>query len=86
MRNICTVLNLISIIAAVLLSFKVIQLRSKCTVERANLTKLISKIQNLRRENEILKAQYYRYLSPESVDKNTKNLLILKDNEVYYLK
>ncbi len=85
MKGICLILNLLSIVFAVFLGFKVVQLRSKCMVERSNLTKLISEIQDLKRENEILKAQYYEYLCPEFVDEHTKHLNLLKENEVYYL-
>jgi len=86
MRAICSFAYIFSLIISLFLAFKVIQLRSRCIDERVKISKMISGIQDLKRENAFLKAKYFSSLRPEVVDKRTGYLHLFREDEVYYLK
>ncbi len=83
---ICWTAYLLSAVAVVVISFKITEVRSACTHEKAKITRTVAKIRELKEENNRLTATYYGLLCPELVDKNSKALKFLKENEVKYLK
>ncbi len=87
MRNkFCIISYILSILIMTILSFKLINVRSKCIRERARLSKLIDKIETLKRENNDLSIVFYKDLNPQKVDNNTQDMLLLHENEVKYIK
>ncbi len=65
---------------------KIIDVRSKCTKEKAVISRLISEIKGFKDENNRLLVKFYKDVRPKLVDKKTKDLKILHENEVKYLK
>ncbi len=86
LNTVCWVLYLLSSIAVVLISFKVTEIRSKCTHEKAMITRIVGEIRDLKEENNRLNIIYYSNLNPKSVDLNSKDMKPLAENEVKYLK
>lgn len=70
----------------VLVSIKIINIRSQCTSEKANITKLVKQIEELKEENNRLNIDFYKKLKPKTVDSMTKNMNLLHENEVKYLR
>jgi len=86
MRAICSFAYAVSLMFSLFLAFKVVQLRSRCIEERAKISKMISHIQDLKKESAFLKAKYFSNLKPEIVDRRTGYLHLFREDEVYYLK
>ena len=82
----CVILYVLSLISAILISASIVNIRSKCTHQKAKITKLVKEIENLKDENNRLTIKYYSILNPESVDRNTQDLQLLRENEVKYLR
>ncbi len=82
----CLVTYLFTLVAFVFLAMKVIDVRSKCTRERQNISSLVSKIKSLKDENSRLLIEFYREVRPGLVDKKTQKMEILHENGVKYLK
>ncbi|RUM43432.1 MAG: hypothetical protein DSY35_03575 [Desulfurobacterium sp.] len=82
----CAVLYVASFVLAIVISAKVANIRSKCTHQKAKITKLVKEIESLKEENNRLTIRYYSILNPKTVDENSRNLRLLKENEVKYLK
>ncbi len=82
----CFVAYAVSILVFIVLAVKVVNVRSKCTGEKAKISKLVSEIKSLKDENSRLVVEFYREVRPEIVDKETKDMKILHENEVKYLK
>ena len=82
----CVVLYVVSCVLAIVISAKVANIRSKCTHQKAKITKLVKEIENLKDENNRLTIKYYSILNPKNVDENSQNLRLLGENEVKYLK
>gem|GEM_PF-1107797 len=82
----CVTLYTVSMVVAVALTIKVVDVRSKCTKEKKLISKLVSEIKELKERNRELNIEYYQRLRPETVDKNSQELHFLKENEVKYLR
>ena len=85
-RYICILGYIATIVAVMLVSFKVINIRSKCTFEKARITKLVKRIELLKEENNRLTSEFYKRLKPKTIDSMTKDMDLLHENEVKYLK
>jgi hypothetical protein len=83
-QTVCFISYAISLIAALAILYQVINVRSKCTQEKARISKVLSKIQNLKDENAQLMIEYYRTVRPAKVDKGSRDLKLLHENEVEY--
>jgi hypothetical protein len=57
-----------------------------CTFEKAKITKLVKRIEQLKEENNRLTIEFYRKLKPKTVDSMTKEMDLLHENEVKYLR
>ena len=86
LRGLCLFLYLLSALLALLIVVKVVEVRSKCTKERARISSLVSEIKELKEQNNRLMVEYYETVRPELFDKATKELKILHENEVKYIK
>ena len=86
LRYICILSYIATITAVILISFKVINIRSRCTFEKAKITKLVKRIEQLKEENNRLTIEFYRKLKPKTVDSMTKEMDLLHENEVKYLR
>ncbi len=82
----CIIAYLLSAIAFVFLAIKVTSVRSKCTKEKAKISRLVSEIKELKDENSRLMIEFYREVRPSLVDDQTKEMKILHENGVKYLK
>jgi len=76
----------VSILVFTLFVVKVIDVRSKCTKEKAVISKLVSEIKGFKDENNRLLVKFYENVRPKLVDRKTEDLKILHENEVKYLK
>ena len=85
-RYVCILSYIATIAAVMLVSFKVINIRSRCTFEKAKITKLVKRIEQLKEENNRLTIEFYRKLKPKTVDSMTKEMDLLHENEVKYLR
>ncbi|MEO2067999.1 MAG: hypothetical protein ABGX27_00610 [Desulfurobacteriaceae bacterium] len=86
LKYLCALSYFVSFILMVAISLKVVSIRSKCTSERAKITKVVKHIEQLKEENNRLTNEFFRKLNPKTVDDQTKNMKILHENEVKYLK
>jgi uncharacterized protein YlxW (UPF0749 family) len=86
LEYLCVILYAVSCVLAIVISAKVANIRSKCTHQKAKITKLVKEIENLKEENNRLTIKYYSILNPKNVDENSQNLRLLGENEVKYLK
>ena len=86
LRYICILSYIATVAAVMLVSFKVINIRSMCTFEKAKITKLVKRIEQLKEENNRLTIEFYRKLKPKTVDSMTKEMDLLHENEVKYLR
>ena len=86
LRYICILSYIATITAVILISFKVINIRSMCTFEKAKITKLVKRIEQLKEENNRLTIEFYRKLKPKTIDSMTKEMDLLHENEVKYLR
>ncbi len=86
LNRFCFVAYAVSTLVFIVLAIKVVDVRSKCTGEKAKISKLVSKIKSLKDENSRLIVEFYREVRPKIVDKETKDMKILHENEVKYLK
>ncbi len=86
LRYICILSYIATVAAVMLVSFKVINIRSMCTFEKAKITKLVKRIERLKEENNRLTIEFYRKLKPKTVDSMTKEMDLLHENEVKYLR
>jgi len=82
----CFAAYVVSLVVFVFLAMKVIDIRSKCTKEKAVISKLVSEIKSLKDENNRLMIEFYREVRPRVVDRRTENMKILHENGVKYLK
>ncbi len=82
----CFVAYVVSLVIFIFLAMKVIDVRSKCTKEKAVISKLVSEIKSLKDENNRLMVEFYREVRPKVVDEKTKDMEILHENGVKYLK
>jgi len=82
----CYLAYLVSLIVFIFLAVKVVDVRSRCTREKARISKLVSEIKSLKDENNRLIVEFYREVRPKVVDEETKDMKILHENEVKYLK
>jgi hypothetical protein len=57
-----------------------------CTFEKAKITKLVKRIEQLKEENNRLTIEFYRKLKPKTIDSMTKEMDLLHENEVKYLR
>ncbi len=65
--------------------FKLVNLRSTCVTEKRKIAKTIAEIHKLKTEYNELQIKYYSTIKPENVDRATKKMKALKENEVYYI-
>ena len=86
LRYICILSYIATVAAVMLVSFKVINIRSMCTFEKAKITKLVKRIEQLKEENNRLTIEFYRKLKPKTIDSMTKEMDLLHENEVKYLR
>ena len=86
LRYICILSYIATVALVMLVSFKVINIRSMCTFEKAKITKLVKRIEQLKEENNRLTIEFYRKLKPKTVDSMTKEMDLLHENEVKYLR
>lgn len=84
--KLCYLLYAVSLVAFIVLAMKVVNVRSKCTGEKARISKLVSEIRSLKDKNNRLIVEFYREVRPKVVDEETKDMKILHENEVKYLK
>ena len=82
----CFAAYVVSLVIFIFLAMKVIDVRSKCTKEKAVISKLVSEIKSLKDENNRLMVEFYREVRPKVVDEKTKGMKILHENGVKYLK
>nr|WP_163329464.1 hypothetical protein [Desulfurobacterium thermolithotrophum] len=82
----CFLSYLISLVVVLFVSIKIINIRSKCTYERSKISKLINRIEQLKEENNRMTIEFYRKLRPEIIDSKSKDMKLLHENEVKYLK
>ena len=82
----CFAAYVVSLVVFVFLAMKVIDIRSKCTKEKAVISKLVSEIKSLKDENNRLMIEFYREVRPRVVDRRTEDMKILHENGVKYLK
>ncbi|ADU97139.1 hypothetical protein [Thermovibrio ammonificans] len=82
----CILSYILSVAVVVAVVSKIISVRSKCTQEKAKISKLLHQIQRLKDENNQLMIRYYTLLRPAEVDKNSKGLKLLHENEVKYVR
>ena len=82
----CFAAYVVSLVIFIFLAMKVIDVRSKCTKEKAVISKLVSEIKSLKDENNRLMVEFYREVRPKVVDERTKDMEILHENGVKYLK
>ena len=86
LEYLCVILYAVSCVLAIVISAKVANIRSKCTHQKAKITKLVKEIENLKEENNRLTIKYYSILNPKNVDEISQNLRLLGENEGKYLK
>ncbi|WP_142934740.1 hypothetical protein [Balnearium lithotrophicum] len=84
--KLCILTVLLSISVFLILAFKVVKIRSECTKAEARISSLIGEIGRLKNENKRLNIEFYRLVKPKSVDNETKDLKLLHENEVKYLR
>lgn len=65
---------------------KITGVRSKCTKEKAKISRLVSEIKGLKDENSRLLIEFYREVRPSVVDVRTKDMNTLHESGVKYLK
>jgi len=82
----CTASYILSLPSVILVSMGVVDIRSRCTRQKEEITRLVREIEELRQENDFLMVKYYSLLNPEKIDKHSENLKLLKENEIKYLK
>ena len=86
LNKFCFAAYAVSLLVFIILAVKVVNVRSKCTKEKARISRLVSDIKLLKDRNNRLIVEFYREVRPEIVDKETKDMEILHENEVKYLR
>ncbi len=86
LNRFCFTAYVVSLLVFIVLAVKVVNVRSKCTKEKARISRLISEIKLLKDKNNRLIIEFYREVRPEIVDKETKDMKVLHENEVMYLR
>ena len=84
--KLCILTVFLSISVFLVLAFKVVKIRSECTKEESKISSLIGEIGRLKNENKRLNIEFYSLVKPKFVDNGTKNLKLLHENEVKYLR
>jgi hypothetical protein len=84
--KLCILTVLLSISLFLILAFKVVKIRSECTKAEARISSLIGEIGHLKNENKRLNIEFYKLVKPKLVDNETKDLKLLHENEVKYLR
>ena len=76
----------VSFIVFSVLTVKLAEIRSSCTKQKAEISKLVKKVKKLKSENRELMIEFYREVKPKKVDNSTNYMKLLHENEVIYLK
>lgn len=82
----CFLAYIISFVVFTLLAIKIANVRSSCTKERAKISKLLIDIKEFKDENNRLLVKFYSSVRPGLVDTKTKDMEILKESGVKYLR
>jgi len=82
----CILSYILSILLVAIFSLKIVNIRSKCTFERAKITKVLKGIEELKEENNRLTNEFFRKLNPKTIDSETQHMKLLHENEVKYLR
>jgi len=82
---ICLFLYAVSAVAALFITGKVIEVRSKCTAQKKKITAIMKEINELKDENNRLMIEYYTKVRPELSDKGSSDLKTLHENEVEFV-
>jgi FtsZ-binding cell division protein ZapB len=85
-KYMCILSYILSILLVAIFSLKIVNIRSKCTFERAKITKVLKGIEELKEENNRLTNEFFRKLNPKTIDSETQHMKLLHENEVKYLR
>jgi len=86
LNRFCVLAYFVSIVVFTFLAMKVIDIRSQCTGEKAKISRLVSQIKSLKDENNRLVIKFYKEVRPKVVDDETKDMKLLHENGVKYLR
>ena len=83
----CFLLYTFTAISSLYIVSKVVEVRSKCTEVKKNISSTLIKIKELKDENTRLRVEYYQLLRPEAYDKgSSRELKDLNEDQLEYVK
>jgi len=83
----CFLLYAFTAISSLYIVSKVVEVRSKCTEVKKNISSTLIKIKELKDENTRLRVEYYQLLRPEAYDKgSSRELKDLNEDQLEYVK
>ncbi len=83
----CFLLYTFTALGSLYIISKVVEVRSKCTQVRKEISSTLVKIKELKDENTRLRVEYYQTLRPEAYDKgSSKRLKDLNEDQLEYVK
>ncbi len=83
----CFLLYTFTAISSLYIVSKVVEVRSKCTQVKKEISSTLVKIKELKDENTRLRVEYYQLLRPEAYDKgSSRKLKDLNEDQLEYVK